>query len=138
MRAMFDSKTEVNILLYLITLSLELAVRINVMIQIKEIRNHKSLFIEYVSDISVKIENIIVHQSFFVLERESIFCILKRSFEIVTCMLRQIMNDESVQLIIFDSENDSCQTIFQVYKSDDAGDKRGYKMMQKSIHENLN
>jgi len=135
---MFNSKTEVNILLYSITLFLKLAVRTNVMVQMKETRNYKSLFIEYVSDISVKIENVIVHQSFFILEKESIFCILERSFKIITHMLRQIINNESVQLIIFDSENDSCQTIFQVYKPDDAGDKRGYKMMQKSIHENLN
>src|SRR5215471_18053457 len=104
----------------------------------KEIRNHKSLFIKYVSNISVKIKNVIVHQSFFVLEKESIFCILERSFKIITYMLRQIMNDESVQLIIFDSENNLCQTTFQVYKPGDAGDKQEYKIMQKSIHKNLN
>ena len=138
MRVMFNSRTKVNILLYSIALSLKLAVKINVTVWMKEIRNHKSLFIKYVSNISVKIKNVIVHQSFFVLEKESIFCILERSFKIITCMLRQIMNDESVQLIIFDSENNLCQTTFQVYKPGDAGDKQEYKIMQKSIHKNLN
>ena len=129
MRAIFNSETEVNILLYSIALFLKLAMRTNVTVQMKKIRNYKSLFIKYISDISVKIRNIIVYQSFFVLEKESIFCILERSFKTVTCMLRQIMNNESVQLIIFNSENDSCQTIFQVYKSGDARNKQEYEMM---------
>ena len=137
-RAMFDSGAEVNILLYPIALSLGLAVRTNVTVRMKGAGNHKSPFIGYVPDVPVKIGDVIVRQPFFVLERGSTSCILGRPFETVTRMLRQTMNDGSVQLTIFDSEDDSCQTTFQVYKPGDAGDKRGYEMVRGPIHRNLN
>ena len=50
---MFDSEAEINILLYLMTLKLELAIRSNVMIHMRDISNKLSHVIEYISEISV-------------------------------------------------------------------------------------
>ena len=44
------------------------------------------------------------------------------------------MNDESIQIIIFNLKNNSCQTIFQVYKSGDVNDKQESKIMKGFIH----
>ena len=44
-----------------------------------------------------------------------------------------------MQITIFNLENNSCQTTFQVYRSGDAGDKQGFEMMKEPVHlKNLN
>ena len=50
---MFDSEAEINILLYLMTLKLELAIRSNVMIHMRDISDKLLHVIEYISEISV-------------------------------------------------------------------------------------
>ena len=50
---MFDSKTEINILLYSIILKLELTIQSNVMIIMKDINNKLLHIIEYISEVSV-------------------------------------------------------------------------------------
>jgi hypothetical protein len=43
------------------------------------------------------------------------------------------MNDEFMQLTIFDSDNDHCQMMFQVYRSGDVEDKHEHEMMRDSV-----
>ena len=93
-------------------LALELVVRLNVIIMIKDVEDMKSLFIEYISDISVRIEDVIVWQSFFILEKRLNSCILGKSFEIIIHMARQMLNDRSVCVTVFDPENNVVQTTF--------------------------
>ena len=80
---MFNNRIKVNIFLYSITLALEFIIKINMIIHMKKARNHKSLFIRYVSYIPVRIEDIIIRQSFFILECELIAYILERPFKII-------------------------------------------------------
>ena len=102
---MFDNEAEINILLYLMILKLELMIWSNVMITIRDISDKLSHIIEYISEVSVWIENVTVWQSFFVLEQEINACILKRSFEMITQMIRQTLNNEAVRIMIFDSDD---------------------------------
>ena len=60
MRAIFNSRIKVNILLYLITLALRLIIRTNVIMYMKRTGNYKLLFIKYVSYVPVQIRNIII------------------------------------------------------------------------------
>ena len=57
-------------------------------------------------------------------------------------MIRQTLNDESVYVIIFNSENDSVQAIFQTYVSDDIDDYYEYQVIEintiQSIRKHLN
>ena len=57
-------------------------------------------------------------------------------------MIRQTLNDESVCVTVFDSENDSIQTIFQAYASDDVDDHYEYQVIEiniiQSIEKHLN
>ena len=57
-------------------------------------------------------------------------------------MIRQTLNDESIHVIVFDSENNSIQTIFQAYASDDVDDYYEYQMIEiniiQSIRKHLN
>ena len=57
---MFDSEAEINILLYLMILKLELMIRSNVMIHMRDINNKLLHVIEYISEVSVQIENVTV------------------------------------------------------------------------------
>ena len=54
---MFDNEAEVNIMLYMITLKLKLTAHLKVTVHMKEAENHKSTFIDYVSDILMCIKN---------------------------------------------------------------------------------
>ena len=58
------------------------------------------------------------------------------------CMIRQTLNNESVCIIIFDSENDLIQTIFQVYTLNNVDDCYEYQMIKintiQSIEKHLN
>src|SRR5205809_3299320 len=102
-------------MLYHIALKLKLVIQSNVVIAMKYAGNLKSLFIEYISDVTIRIEDVIVKQSFFILEKDLNACIFDQLFETITCMIRQTLNDRSVHVIVFNSENDLIQTIFQAY-----------------------
>ena len=58
------------------------------------------------------------------------------------CMTRQTLNNESVQVIVFDSENDLIQAIFQAYALNDVDDYYEYQMIEiniiQSIRKHLN
>ena len=57
-------------------------------------------------------------------------------------IIRQTLNDRSVHVIIFDSENDLIQTIFQAYASNDVSDCYEYQVIEiniiQSIEKHLN
>ena len=59
-KIMFDSETEINILLYSVTLKLRLIIKSNVMIHMKDISDKSLYVIEYILKVSVQIENVIV------------------------------------------------------------------------------
>ena len=75
-------------MLYYVALVLELVIRLNVTIVMKDAGDMKLSFIEYIPDILIRIEDVIVWQSFFILKKKLNSCILGRSFETVTCMAR--------------------------------------------------
>ena len=83
-------------MLYHIALKLRLAVQSNVTVVMKDAENVKSSFIRYISDVAVRIEDVIVKQSFFILEKELNACILDQLFKTIMCMTRQTLNNESV------------------------------------------
>ena len=86
----------------------------------------KLLFIRYISDVSVRIRDVVVKQLFFILEKGLNLCILGQPFEIITRMVRQILNNESVHAIMFNPENDMVQATFQPYMPGDSGNYYGY------------
>ena len=55
-----DSKAEINIMLLHIAQALELKIWTNILISIREAGDKKSSFIRYVSDIQIRVRNIIV------------------------------------------------------------------------------
>ena len=57
---MFDNETEINILLYLMILKLELMIKSNMMIHMKDINNKSLHVIKYILEVSVQIENVTV------------------------------------------------------------------------------
>ena len=59
-KAMFDSEAEINILLYLMTLKLELMIWSNMTIIIRNVNNKSSYIIEYISEVSIQIKNMII------------------------------------------------------------------------------
>ena len=59
-KVMFDSEAEINILLYLMTLKLELMIRLNVMIHMRDINNKLLHVIKYILEISVQIEDVTI------------------------------------------------------------------------------
>ena len=50
---MFDSEAEINILLYSVTLKLELMIQSNVIIIMRDVSNKSTHIIEYISEVSV-------------------------------------------------------------------------------------
>ena len=84
MKAIFNNKVKVNILLYFTILTLELMICLNIIITIKDVNNKSSHIIDYILKVSIYIGNIIIFQSFFILKHESNQCILKQSFKIMT------------------------------------------------------
>ena len=111
-------------------LKLRLMIQLNVIIIMKDARDLKLSFIEYIFDIAVRIKDVIIKQSFFILEKELNTCILDQFFETITCITRQTLNDESVQVTVFDSENDLIQAIFQIYASEDVSDQYEFQVIE--------
>jgi len=141
-QSLLNSDAEINMMLYHIALKLKLVIQLNVAVVMKDARNLKSSFIKYISDMTVRIEDVIIKQSFFILEKNSNACIFDQFFETITCMIRQTLNDESVHVIIFNSENDSIQAIFQAYALNDVDDHYEYQVIEintiQSIRKHLN
>ncbi len=49
------------------------------------------------------------------------------------CMARQMLNNESVHVTVFDPENDVIQIIFQLYALDDVSDCYEYQVIKVNI-----
>ena len=141
-QSLLNSSAEINVMLYHIALKLKLVIQSNIVIVMKNVRNLKLSFIKYISDVTIRIENVIIKQSFFILEKNSNACILDQFFETIMCMIKQTLNDELVHVIIFDLENDSIQTIFQAYALSDVNDCYEYQVIEiniiQSIRKHLN
>ena len=127
---MFDSEIKINIMLYIIILKLRLTAHSKIAVHMKEAENHKSFFINYVSDISVCIKNVKVFQFFFLLKKKTNFCILKHSFKAVTWMQYMILNNEAVRMTIFDENDEMIQIIFQSYFSKLSENKQEFEMIK--------
>ena len=58
------------------------------------------------------------------------------------CMIRQILNDRSIHVIVFNSENNLIQAIFQAYVLNDVNDHYKYQVIEintiQSIRKHLN
>ena len=108
---MFDSRIEVNIMLYLIALKLKLTAYSKIAVHIKKAENHKLFFIKYILNISVYIKNVRILQFFFLLKKKTNFCILKHLFEAVTQMQHVILNNKIIRMTIFNEDDDSCPAI---------------------------
>ena len=93
----------------------------------------KLSFIEYISDVLIRIEDVIVWQSFFILKKRSNSCILGKSFKTIMCMARQMLNDGSVHVTVFNSENNAVQTTFQPYAPDNISDCYEYQVVEANI-----
>jgi len=76
-QCLLNSDAEINVMLYHVALKLELAVQSNVTVVMKEADNLKSLFIRYISDVLIRIRDMMIRQSFFILEKNSNSCILE-------------------------------------------------------------
>ena len=132
-QSLLNSDAEINVMLYHIALKLRLVIQLNVAVAMKDARNLKLSFIRYISDVTVRIEDVIIKQSFFILEKNLNACILDQFFKIITCMIRQTLNDESVCVTVFNLENDLIQAIFQAYASDDVSDHYKYQVIEINI-----
>ena len=132
-QSLLNNNAEINVMLYHVALKLRLVIQLNVVVAMKDAENLKLSFIRYISDVTVRIEDVVVKQSFFILEKDSNACILDWLFEMITCMIRQTLNDESVCVTIFNSENNSIQTIFQVYALNDVSDCYEYQVIEINI-----
>ena len=73
---LLNNDVEINVILYHIALKLRFVIQSNIIIMMKNDRNLKSSFIKYISDMIIRIENVIIKQSFFILEKSSNACIL--------------------------------------------------------------
>ena len=69
MMTMFDSETEVNIILYMIILKLRLAAYSKIAVHMEKAENHKSIFIDYISNVLICIKNVKILQLFFLLKK---------------------------------------------------------------------
>ena len=75
-QSLLNNNAEINVILYYVALKLRLIIQLNIAVAIKDVRNLKLSFIEYISDVIIRIENVIVKQSFFILEKNLNACIL--------------------------------------------------------------
>ena len=75
-QSLLDNNAEINVILYHIVLKLRLMIQLNITVVMKSVRDLKSSFIEYISDVAVRIEDVVIRQLFFILEKESNACIL--------------------------------------------------------------
>ena len=103
---MLNNNAEINVILYYIALKLRLAVQSNIVIAMKNAENLKLSFIRYIFNVTIRIKNMIVKQSFFILEKNSNACIFDQLFKIIMHIIRQILNDKLIHVTVFNLEND--------------------------------
>ena len=72
---LLNNNAEINMILYHIALKLKLVIQLNIVIVMKDAENLKSSFIEYLSDVTIRIEDVIVKQSFFIFKKNLNACI---------------------------------------------------------------
>src|SRR5205085_7867878 len=101
-----------------------------IVMHMKKAENHKSFFINYISDISMYIKNVKVLQLFFLLKKKTNFCILKHLFKTVTQMQHVILNNKAVKIIIFDENDETIQIIFQFYFLKSSENKQEFEMIK--------
>ena len=75
-QSLLNNSTEINVMLYHVALKLKLIVQSNVAVMMKDVEDLKLSFIEYISDVTVRIEDVIIKQSFFIFKKNSNACIL--------------------------------------------------------------
>ena len=63
-QSLLNNNAEINVMLYHIALKLKLVIQSNIVIVMKNVRNLKLSFIRYISDVTVRIEDVIIKQSF--------------------------------------------------------------------------
>ena len=61
MKAIFNNKAEINILLYFIILTLELIICLNIIIIIRDVNNKSSHIISYILEVFIQIKDIIIY-----------------------------------------------------------------------------
>ena len=61
MKAIFNNKAEINILLYFIILALELIICLNIIIIIRDVNDKSSHIISYILEVFIQIKDIIVY-----------------------------------------------------------------------------
>jgi len=124
MDCLLDSSSEVNILPYNIVLSLGVYSDV----WKKALANIKDApFYRYVPEVPICIGGIVVKLPFFA-SQSSGQCILGRLFKAATRMAREIMNDESVRMTIFNMESQDC-VIFQPYIPESSADYRKHELV---------
>ena len=64
MKAIFNNKVKINILLYFIILILELVICLSIIIFMKDVNNKLSHIINYILEVFIHIRNIIIYQFF--------------------------------------------------------------------------
>jgi hypothetical protein len=64
-------------------LKLGLAVHFKVAVIIKKAGNYKFIFVDYILNISVYIEDVIIYQLFLILKKKANACILSKLFETI-------------------------------------------------------
>ena len=70
MKIIFDNKIKINILFYFIILTLKLVVRLSIIIIMKGVNNKLLYIIDYILEVFIWIEDVIIYQSFFILKHE--------------------------------------------------------------------
>ena len=134
---LLNNNIEINMILYHIVLKLRLVIQSNIVIAIKDAKNLKLSLMKYIYDMIIWIKDVIIKQSFFILDKNSNACIFNWFFKIIMHMIRQILNDRLIYVTVFDSENNSIQTIFQAYISDDVSDCYEYQMIEINIIQSI-
>ena len=81
---------------------------------------------------SVIVGTVTVYQNFFILEKSTAECLLKRPYENATKMIKKTQNDGSVHITVFNPRDDVNQVIFQSYTPDDSDNRT----LQELIDEN--
>ena len=75
-QSLLNNNAEINVMLYHVALKLRLVIQLNVVVAMKDAENLKLSFIRYISDVTIRIEDVIIKQSFFILEKDLNACIL--------------------------------------------------------------
>ena len=70
-KIIFNNKIEINILLYFTILALELVIYLSMIIIMKGVNNKSSHIIGYILKVFIHIKNVMIYQSFFMLEHGS-------------------------------------------------------------------